>query len=329
MNHPRAQSPELSPLRAGEIAATATRVAKLPSPVAVSAPVCRIATFHSASLDGLVASLPALVALRESFPGARICCWARSNVLPILENFGAVDEAHARPGGGLSSQAALMARLHAGHFDIALCFSRGSNAVMLTWATGAHIRAGFVPSGFEAFLTHKIEKDGPITRGDALELARAVGARSRGSRAREYLNLPAEADARALKLLRSGGIETPFIMVAPAPLNRRASKTATASQLADWDRAIERMGNHWPLLVTPRPRPQNAPNVAPIATPYPIINARGKMDVLTLAALTQRARGVVGDDVGALALADLLERPVETASDLNDTPANALRRFGI
>ena len=187
MNRSRPQSPEVSPLRAGEIAATATRVAKLPSPVAVSAPVCRIATFHSASLDGLVASLPALVALRESFPGARICCWARSNVLPILENFGAIDEAHARPGGGLSRQAALMARLHAGHFDIALCFSRGSNAVMLTWATGAHVRAGFVPSGFEAFLTHKIEKEGPIKRGDAREQARAGGARSRGAHARQWV----------------------------------------------------------------------------------------------------------------------------------------------
>ncbi len=325
MNRPRAQSPELSPLRAGEIAATATRVAKLPSPVAVSAPVCRIATFHSASLDGLVASLPALVALRESFPGARICSWARSNVLPILENFGVVDEAHARPGGGLSRQAALMARLHAAHFDIALCFSRGSNAVMLTWATGAHIRAGFVPSGFEAFLTHKVEKDGPITRGDALELARAVGARSRGSSAREWLNLPDEADARALKLLRGGGIETPFVMVAPAPLNRRASKTEAANQSANWDRAIETMSNQWPLLVTPRARTEHALS----ATRYPIINARGRIDVLTLAALIQRARGVVGDDVGALALADLLERPVETAHDLNAAPANALRRFGL
>ncbi len=329
MNRSRPQSPDVSPLRAGEIAAPNARVAKLPSPVAVSAPVCRIATFHSASLDGLIASLPALVALRESFPGARICSWARSNVLPILENFGVVDEAHARPGGGLSSQATLMARLHAGHFDIALCFSRGSNAVMLTWATGAHIRAGFVPSGFEAFLTHKIEKDGPITRGDALELARAVGARSRGSSAREYLNLPAEADARALKLLRGGGIETPFVMVAPAFVSRRVSKTEVASQSADWDRAIERMNSQWPLLVTPRPRPQNAPNAAVVGTRYPIINARGKMDVLTLAALVQRSRGLVGDDAGAIALADLLERPVETAGDLNDVPANALRRFGL
>ena len=325
MNRPRAQSPDVSPLRAGEITAANARVAKLPSPVAVSAPVCRIATFHSDSLDGLVASLPALVALRESFPGARICCWARSNVLPILENFGAVDEAHARPGGGLSAQATLMARLHAAHFDIALCFSRGSNAVMLTWATGAHIRAGFVPSGFEAFLTHKIEKDGPITRGDALELARAVGARSRGAQAREWLNWPAEADARALKLLRGGGIETPFVLVAPQQPRRRAPKQENAAVRADWDDAIEQMSAQWPLVVTPRPRAQRVLK----AGKYNVVTARGKMDVLTLAALIQRARGLVGDDAGAIALADLLERPVETAGELNDLPANALRRFGL
>lgn len=324
MNRSRPQSPEVSPLRAGEIAATA-RVAKLPSPVAVSAPVCRIATFHSDSLEGLVASLPALVALRESFPGARICCWARANVLPILENFGAVDEAHARPGGGLSSQAALMARLHAAHFDIALCFSRGSNAVMLCWATGAHIRAGFVPSGFEAFLTHKIEKDGPITRGDALELVREVGARSRGTSAREHLHLPADADARALKLLRGGGIETPFVLVAPQQMRRRAPKAENAATRVDWDAAIEKMAAAWPLIITPRPRTERVLKTGE----YPIVPARGKMDVLTLAALMNRARGIVGDDAGALALADLLERPVQSARDLETLPADALRRFGL
>lgn len=324
MNRSRPQSPDLSPLRAGEITANA-RVAKLPSPVAVSAPVCRIATFHSDSLDGLVASLPALVALRESFPGARICSWARANVLPILENFGAIDEAHARPGGGLSAQAALMARLHAGHFDIALCFSRGSNAVMLTWATGAHIRAGFVPSGFEALLTHKIEKDGAITRGDALELAREVGARSRGTSAREYLNLPEDADARALKLLRGGGIETPFVLVAPQQPRRRAPKNEAVAVRADWDNAIEQMSARWPLVITPRPRAQRALK----AGKYPIVPARGKMDVLTLAVLMMRARGVVGDDAGAIALADLLECPVESAHDMADLAANALRRFGL
>ena len=325
MNRSRPQMPDVSPLRAGEIAASA-RVAKLPSPVAVSAPVCRIATFHSASLEGLVASLPALVALRESFPGARICSWARSNVLPILENFGAVDEAHARPGGGLSSQAALMARLHAGHFDIALCFSRGSNAVMLTWATGAPIRAGFVPSRFEAFLTHRIEKEGLITRGDALELAREVGARSRGTSAREYLDVPDEADARALKLLRGDGLETPFVLVAPALPNRRAPKAETAAARAQWDGAIAQMSASWPLVITPRPRLTNG-NAAPAT--HPIVSARGKMDVLTLAALMNRARGVASDDAGSIALADLLERPVENARDLGELPANALRRFGL
>ena len=53
------------------------------------------------------------------------------------------------------------------------------------------------------------------------------------------------------------------------------------------------------------------------------------MDVLTLAALMNRARGITGDDEGARALADLLERPVDSTPDLADLPANALRRFGL
>ena len=345
-NH--ASNPEIAPLRAGDIAATA-RAVKLPSPVAVSAPICRIATFHSSSLEAVVASLPALVALRESFPGARICSWARAGVVPLLENFGAVDEAHARPGGGLSSQAALMARLHAGHFDLALCFSRGSNALMLTWATGASLRAGFVPSHFEAFLTHPVRQDGPLTRGAALELVREVGGRARGQSAREHLNIPTEARARAERLLRGGGIETPFVVVAPAPARRtRARRAEIAARTAHWERAMSEMARAWPLVVTPRARSRKdkraanspaRPTISHSATSHPaashptaahpIVAGGGKMDVLTLLALLIQARGVVGDDAGALALADLLERPVVWADDLEKLPQQGLHRFGL
>lgn len=325
MNPPSA--PRIAPLRAGEIAATA-RVAKLPSPVAVAAPICRIATFHSSSLEAVVASFPALVALRESFPGARICSWARAGVLPLLENFGAIDEAHERPGGGLSSQAALMARLHGGHFDMSLCFSRGSNALMLNWATGAGIRAGFVPSHFEAFLTHRVEQNGPLTRGAALELVREIGARARGHNTRDFLHIPSEAQGRAEKLVRGGGIETPFMLVAPATSRRtRARKTEFAARARAWNRAIERMAEAWPLVVTPRPRDENP--VFQNAPGHPVIAGSGKMDVLTLLALIQNARGVIGDDAGALALADLLEKPVVSAHDLEDLPTRALRHFGL
>ena len=321
-------NPKVLPLRAGEIAAGA-RAVKLPSPVAVAAPVCRIATFHSSSLEAVIASLPALVALRESFPGARICSWARAGLVPLLENFSAVDEAHARPGGGLSSQAALMARLHAGHFDLALCFSRGSNALMLCWATGAGVRAGFVPSHFEAFLTHRVEQNGPLTRGAALELAREVGARARGQSAREALQISAEASARADKLLRGGGIETPFVLVAPAmPRATRARKAEQSARAQSWNRAINELAKAWPLVVTPRPGAPKTENT-PGAALHPQVALRGKTEILMLAALTSRARGVIGDDAGALALADLLEVPVVSADDLEELPQKALHRLGL
>ena len=331
MTSPRASRPQISPLRAGEIAATA-RVAKLPSPVAVSAPVCRIATFHSSSLENLVASLPALVALRESFPGARISSWVRAPILPILANFGAVDEAHARPGGGLSAQAALMARLHAAHFDIALCFSHGSNAVMLCWATGAPLRAGFVPSRFEAFLTHRVEKPGPLTRGAALELAREVGARARGTGAREHLHLPAQADERALKILRNGGIETPWMLCAPATL-KGARRAEGAHRSAQWNRVLQEMAQTWPLVVTPRPRAHlaaaHSAHSPEHLVAHPLVQTRGKLDVLTLAALIARARGVIGDDAGVTALADLLETRVVSAQELETAPERARHFYGL
>ena len=113
--------------------------------------------------------------------------------------------------------------------------------------------------------------------------------------------------------------------MAPQPPRRRASKAETAAARANWDEAIVQMSGSWPLVVTPRPRAEGALQTMG----HPIVGARGKMDALTLAALIQRARGVVGDDAGALALADLLERPAVSAADLSDVPARALYRFGL
>ena len=190
---------------------------------------------------------------------------------------------------------------------------------------------GFVPSHFEAFLTHRVEQDGPLTRGAGLELVREIGARARGQSARDQLHIPPEARARAEKLLRGGGIETPFMLVAPAPMRRtRARRAELAARDLRWNAALQHMAISWPLVVTPRPRsPKNTAETSPTPTAHPVVALRGKMDVLTLTALLVNARAVIGDDAGTLALADLLERPVVSATDLEELPQKALHRLGL
>ena len=116
-----AKAVTLRAVTAGAVAMT--RAATLESTACLSVPVRRIALFYGRSPRALVESLPAISALREGFPGARVEAWLRPSLAPFLKESPLVDEAHTRPR-GVSPQAALMARLHAMHFDIAVCFGR-------------------------------------------------------------------------------------------------------------------------------------------------------------------------------------------------------------
>lgn len=305
------------------------RVAKLASPVVMATPVLKIATFHSSSLGSLVASLPALVALRDSFPGARICSFVRAPLLPLLENFGAVDEAHARPRGGLSAQAALMARLHGGDYDMALSFSQGSNALLLMWATGAQVRAGFVPSRMDALLTHKTQKSGPLRPLDAIELARGVGARPRGENASDFLRVPVETVNKVERLRLGAGIEGDYLVVAPEHRKRTEEKVGSNGEEKNRvDGAMLReLAARFPLVVVGLKSAASMINEAG-ETAHPVADLGGKTDVLGLAALCEASRGVIGAGTGALQMGRLYEKPVVSVLEDSSTE-RALQLFGF
>lgn len=319
-----------SSLKLSSTEATLTsRTTRLASPIVMATPVLKIATFHSASLGSLVSSLPALVALRDSFPGARICSFVRAPLLPLLENFAAVDETHARPRGGLSAQAALMARLHSGDFDIALSFSQGSNALLLMWATGAQIRAGFIPSRMDALLTHKTHRNGPLRPPDAIELARGVGARPRGENARDFLHIPVEAVNKAERLRKTAGIEGDFLVVAPEHRKRGEEKSVLTGEVREVDAVMLReLANRFPLVVV------GLKSAASLiretgTTVHPIADLGGKTDVLGLAALCEASRGVVGAGAGALQMGRLYEKPVVSVLEGGEPTQRAYQLFGF
>lgn len=309
-----------------EAAVANARVQKLPSPVVLAAPVGKIATFHPGSLSAFIATLPALVALRESFPGAHISSFVRAPMIPLCECFSAVSEVRVRPGGELSAQAALMARLHAQNFDIAVSFSPGANSMLLLWATGAATRAGFVPSRLEAFLTHRVEKTGALSASSALDLVECVGALPRGKQVLDFFHLPPEALVRADAHRERARISEPFVLIAPNIARR--SKSARASRDAQseyWNRLCRELSMRWPLVVT-------APRVWPLEVPAPsfsVLDGSGKTDALTLAAFVARSALVVGDEAGALALGRLLEKPVIFADAQTDVPRAVALKLGV
>jgi hypothetical protein len=306
----------------GELVLDAAKAKALARPhsFALATPITRIVTFHSGSLSALVASLPALLALRESFPGAHISSFARAPHVGLLAHFRACDEAHARPGGGVAGQAALMARLHASDFDLAVAFSPGANVMLLLWSTRASQRAGFVPSPFDAFLTHRVARRGPLRARDGLDLVTQIGASSRGSRVGDALEVPQET----FEMLRAR-LPFEFGQFVLAPFDSDLPRSSKAGG-AGWTATLSQMRAHWPVVIA-APRAGSWKETA--ATPAP----HGAFvwpapDALTLLALIRTARAVVGPGGAASELALLDGRRVVRASP-EEAATEALRMLGL
>lgn len=305
----------------GELVLDATKAKALARsrPFALATPVLRIAAFHSGSLSALVASLPALVALRESFPGAHISCFARAAHVGLLAHFRGCDEAHARPGGGLTGQAALMARLHAADTDLAVSFSPGANVMLLLWSTRAPQRAGFVPSPFEAFLTHRQKRRGLGAR-DALDLVGQIGAYPRGGRVSEALEVPHET----YESLRAH-LPFPFEQFVLVPFDSGAPR-ASKNGAPDWGSALLGLRAHWPVVVA-APRAGGWKEVVAAPAPHPAF-VWPAPDALTLLALCRTARAVVGQAGATTELALLDGRRVVRTTPA-DAETEALRTLGL
>jgi len=298
---------------------TKAKTRSLSRPFAVATPVHRIAAFHSGSLSALVASLPALLALRESFPSAHISSFARASHVSLLAHFRGCDEAHARPGGGLAGQAALMARLHAADYDLAVSFSPGANAMLLLWSTRAPMRAGFVPSPFEAFLTHRHKRRGLGAR-DALDLVAHIGAYPRGGRVADALEVPHST----FETLRAQ-LPFPFEQFVLAPFDSGAPR-ASKGGAPDWGTAVEELRHHWPVVIA-APRTGGWKDIASRDAPHGAFVFPAP-DALTLLALCRAARAVVGP-VGAATELALMDGRRVVRSSAADACNEALRMLGV
>lgn len=111
-------------------------------------------------LGDAVMTTPAMRAIRESFPGARITVLANPVVAPLFEHHGAVDEilvydrkgAHAGVGGRLRMAAELRQR----RFDLAILLQNAIDAAFITWLARIPRRMGYRTDGRGLFLTHGV-----------------------------------------------------------------------------------------------------------------------------------------------------------------------------
>jgi ADP-heptose:LPS heptosyltransferase len=275
-------------------------------PVVLSPPIRRIATFHLNSLADLLFTLPALHTLREAFPEAQISTVVRPGLAALLEDSPLVNELLLRPKGGLSAQAALMARLASGHFDIAVSFSRSRQCSLLAFATRAPVRIGFQGAKMEALLSHQVVNEGPFCVDAALDLMRALGL---APRRLDYGGLLQTALSHSLavdEILEKNGISGPFIVANVSGERGGDKRPILEWPIEHWAQALSELSPRWPVvLVGGRAAPQVTEKLSGAVADF-----GGKLSLPALAALCGKARLFMGSDGGILHLAAAMQTPV-------------------
>lgn len=271
-----------------------------PPIIADPAVVRRIATFHLNGLGDLLFTLPALRALRETFPRAVLCSVVRPAFVPLLRDSPLLDEVVPRPRGPWSKPA-LIARLRARPIDLAVAFSQSGPATLLARLCGAPVRVGFTGAHFPNLLTHRVPRQGPPCLERHLDLVRALGCRTARHDYGGLVPVGPRSRERADALLAEHGVTEPFVIAACQASEKRGIKEWPPEH---WAAALRALAPRWPVvLVGTRP--------SRVALSHErVVDLGGRTDLPDLAALCGRAGLCIGVDSGVLHLAAAMGVPV-------------------
>lgn len=278
----------------------------------MSIPVRRILTIHPNGLENLIFTLPALRALRESFPGARVGAVIPDSLQSLIEESPDIDDILARRHRGIPSQTALWVKLREQHFDMAICFSISRHATLMAFASGAAVRAGFNGARLGRLLTHQVPKQSPTSVDTYLELTQSLGCRICERSYRDLLPVSPQSLQSADALLAGLDIKSTFALVC-------LSKSTFTAQREFWEKTISALTAKMPVVLVGMNAMNDLPETLRVA------DLCGKTDMPILAALCGRAEVCLGNDSGILHLAACVGTPVVEIDDSTEGKLQPVR----
>jgi len=266
----------------------------------------RILVLQLKRLGDLILSTPALRALRSAQPEADIALAVAPGCAPLL---GAMGDADCGIVLGRGRGFAPWQQVLTGPWDWCLDFTGTDRSALATAASRAGERLAFagVQRSKMRALAYTRFADSPVrerhTVDHYLDLVRAAFPDANGS-LDPTLHLPADARAAAETLLGETRINGPFVIVHPG--TARLEKYWLPERWADVSARLP-----VPCVLTGGPDAFEREHIAKIqrALSKPIPDFSGQLDLLTLAALIERAALVLSCDTVAVHLAAAFRRP--------------------
>jgi len=120
-------------------------------------------------IGDVVFTTPALRAVRQRFPDARIAYLVEPLAAPVVASSRHIDELIVAPRASLASDIRLGLRLRAQRYDLAVDFHGGPRASLLTWLSGAPRRIGYAVRGRAWMYTTRVPRPRALRPRHAVE----------------------------------------------------------------------------------------------------------------------------------------------------------------
>jgi len=147
-------------------------------------------------IGDVIMTLPAIAAVRKTFPHAKISVLAKPWVAETYRICPEVDEViiYESPGvhHGIAGKYRLARELKSKGFDLAILLQNAIEAAIIAWLAGIPIRAGYNSDGRGILLTHSVKRTNEIRKVHQvyyyLEMLKSLGFQSAGSDIKLKLN---------------------------------------------------------------------------------------------------------------------------------------------
>ena len=266
-------------------------------------------------IGDVVMNLPAIAAVRKTFPGARISVLTRPWAAGIFHICNDIDEVilldssgiHA----GITGKLKIARELKHKRFDMAILLQNAIEAAIIAWLAGIPIRAGYNSDARGLLLTHSVKRTKAIRRMHQidyyLEMVKSLGCQSAGRK----IHLRPGKDCHLLseRLLNEYGMgnNRPLVGVAPGATYGPAKRWFPERFAALADRLIDDFSANVILFGSPGDR-ESADAVADRAR-HTLINLAGKTGLEEAIALIDRCNLFLSNDSGLMHVAGALGIP--------------------
>ncbi len=262
-----------------------------------------------------VMTLPAVRAIRNTFPGARISVLAKPWVAEIFNICKDIDEVivFQSPGShsGIAGKLRLAKELKARRFDTAILLQNAIEAAIITWLAGIHVRGGYNSDGRGLLLTHSVQRTEDVRKVHQiqyyLEMVKSLGCHS--AEANVHLHPGNEYQLLSEKIFSEHVIvrQGHIIGLAPGAAYGPAKRWFPERFAAVSDRLVEGLSAQVILFGSSEDR-QTTDLVAKHAH-HPLINLAGKTNLKEAIAVISRCSLFISNDSGLMHVAGALNIP--------------------